>query len=151
MACPYFMPTERLENGAWLHATRLPLGCGWTGHCTAPGHEGETPAPDEIQEFCNLGYAQACGRLPQDRSWDSVRFGARMVSDAGSQSRANILIRYACERNHRPVEHGTLQFDAGGARWERKHTDLRVQRMAECFLESYLAKRKKQEVETAAS
>jgi hypothetical protein len=37
------------------------------------------------------------------------------------------------------------------ARWVERHRDSRVQRMAECFLESYVEKRKKQEVMRAAS
>ena len=31
MACPYFMPVEKLENGTWPHPSRLPLGSGWRG------------------------------------------------------------------------------------------------------------------------
>jgi hypothetical protein len=44
-----------------------------------------------------------------------------------------------------------LVFDAADARWEQRHRDSRVQRMAECFLESYVAKGKRQEVTPAAS
>lgn len=146
MACPFFMPVERLETGTWLHAARLPLGCGWSGHCTAPGHESETPSQEELREFCNLGYAQGCGRLPRERAWDSVRFGARTVGSGG-----RIQIRYVCERGHRPAEHGVLEFDPVDARWEQQHRDSRVQRMAECFLELYVEKRKRQEVTQAAS
>src|SRR5208282_3877104 len=107
LACPFFMPLERLENGTWLHAERLPLGGGWSGHCTAPEHEGETPSHDELREFCNLGYAEGCGRLPRERVWDSVRFAARrMGCDAENGTGGRIEIRYVCERGHRPVEHG---------------------------------------------
>jgi hypothetical protein len=150
VACPFFMPVERLENGTWLHAGRLPLGCGWSGQCTAPGHEGETPAHEELRDFCNLGYAEGCGRLPRERAWDSVRFAARTVSD-GNGDRACIQVRYVCERGHRPADHGMLVFDAAEARWEQKHHDRRVQRMAECFLESYVEKRKRPEVMLAAA
>ncbi len=150
MACPFFMPLERLENGTWLHAGRLPLGCGWSGQCTAPGHEGETPAPEDLREFCNLGYAEGCGRLPRERMWDSVRFAAKTVS-GGNVGRASIQVRYVCERGHRPAEHGMLQFDPAEARWLERHRDERVQRMAECFLESYLEKRKRQAMTQAAA
>jgi hypothetical protein len=149
VACPFFMPVERLADGAWLHAGRLPLGCGWSGQCTAPGHEGETPSHEDVREFCNLGYAEGCGRLPRERMWDSVRFAARTVSGDGAGGR--IQVRYVCERGHRPAEHGLLEFDAGETRWVEPHRDLRVQRMAECFLESYLEKRKRQEVTRAAA
>jgi hypothetical protein len=43
-----------------------------------------------------------------------------------------------------------LAFDLMEARWIDRHRDSRVQRMAECFLESYLDRRK-QEVERPAS
>jgi hypothetical protein len=55
---------------------------------------------------------------------------------------ARILhLRYVCERNHLPVEHGDLEFDLSLATWLRRHDDARVQKMAECFLESYLKKK----------
>jgi hypothetical protein len=152
MACPFFMPEVRLEHGGWLHAERLPLGGGWSGQCTAPGHEGETPSHDELREFCNLGYAEGCGRLPRERVWDSVRFAARWVGgDTGNGTGGRIQIRYVCERGHRPIESGTLEFDAFEAQWVKPHRDRRLQRMAECFLESYMEKRKRQEVTRAAS
>lgn len=153
MACPFFMPMEKLVNGTWLHPARLPLGCGWSGHCTAPGHEGESPPQQELREFCNLGYAEGCGRLPPDRLWDSVRFAARTVGREGKNGTGErIQVRYSCERRHRPAEHGVLEFEKGEARWEQRHRDSRVQRMAECFLESYVEKRKSQErTQTAAS
>ena len=129
MACPFFMPIEKLQNGSWLHAVRLPLGCGWSGHCTAPGHEGEAPSQEELREFCNLGYAQGCGRLPQERVWDSIRFAARTVrGDAENGTGGRIQIRYVCERGHLPAEHGMLEFDAAEARWEQPHRDSRVDR-----------------------
>jgi hypothetical protein len=163
MACPFFMPVEKVENGAWPHPARLPLGAGWSGHCTAPGHEGEIPAQTALEQFCNLGYAGRCGRLPQDRAWDAVRFavtsGAQTKRGQGSpsnDSKANdpdvtrrllnriVQLRYVCERDHQPVEDGKLEFDASGARWVQRHADERVQKMAECFMESHLAKRKLQ-------
>jgi hypothetical protein len=151
LACPFFMPVERLESGSWLHAGRLPLGCGWSGHCTAPGHEGEVPSQEELREFCNLGYAEGCGRLPRERVWDSVRFGARTIGSDGNGLCNSIQVRYVCERGHRPAEHGVLEFDAAEARWVDPHPDGRVQRMAECFLESFLEKKKRQEVTRAAA
>lgn len=149
MACPFFMPEERLENGTWPHAGRLPLGCGWSGHCTAPGHEGTVPSPEELQEFCNLGYAAGCGRLPRDRKWDSVRFAARTVYIDGNRSGGRIQVRYVCEREHRPAEHGTIDFDAAEVQCQQPHGDERLQRMAECFLASYVEKRKKHRVTAA--
>jgi hypothetical protein len=105
-----------------------------------------------LREFCNLGYAEGCGRLPLERAWDSVRFAARGVSSNETlDSIGQIQVRYVCERGHRPGEHGTLLFDLAEARWLERHRDSCVQRMAECFLESYLEKRKKPEVRCAAA
>jgi hypothetical protein len=151
VACPFFLPIEKLADGTWLHAERLPLGRGWSGHCTAPGHEGESPSPEELREFCNLGYAEGCGRLPEERMWDSVRFGARTEGAEGNGTHGCVKVRYVCERGHLPAEHGMLEFDMAKARWEQPHRDSRVQRMAECFLESYVEKRKRQEVTRVAS
>lgn len=137
MACPFFMPTEKLENGAWPHPSRLPLGCGWSGHCTVPGHEGELLQSQELHR-CNLGYADGCHRMPQDRVWDSVRFAVRastLRATDGVELLRRIELQYVCERKHRPVEHGTLEFDTVSQTWLRMHGDARVQRMAECFLQ----------------
>jgi hypothetical protein len=150
VACPFFMPIEKLD-GSWPHAERLPLGCGWSGHCTAPRHEHEAPSPEELREFCNLGYAEGCGRLPRERAWDSVRFAARNAGGGKNETSMRIQIHYVCEREHRPSDHGMLQYDAAAARWVEPHPDLRVQRMAECFLESYLQKRKRSVVIRAAA
>ena len=146
MACPYFMPVSKLENGNWPHPGRLPLGCGWSGHCTASGHEGEVPAQDVLEAFCNLGYASSCGRAPAQRPWDAVRFAVAAPAESGVTKRPSsdttriLRLLYACERDHRPVERGELEFDLSRATWLRQHGDARVQKMAECFLDSYLKK-----------
>jgi len=146
MACPYFMPVERLENGAWPHPSRLPLGGGWNGHCTAPGHDGEVPAQDVLEKFCNLGYADGCLRAPVSRAADAVRFAVVAPAEAGrpdSASKNTVLrLSYVCERSHRPVDHGVLEFELSTAQWLRPHDDARIQRMAQCFVESYLQKRR---------
>jgi hypothetical protein len=139
------MPIEKLENGPWLHASRLPLGGGWSGHCTAPGHENEAPSQEELRDFCNLGYAESCARLPRERIWDSVRFAARALSCGPKSSTSKrIQLHYVCERGHRPVEHGFLEFNAADGQWAKRHADSRVQRMAECFLAAYLDKRRRE-------
>jgi len=142
------MPVARLENGGWPHPARLPLGCGWTGHCTAPGHEGKTPAQNVLEAFCNLGYASPCTWAPSQRAWDAVRFAVVSPEvfvrrdEPGSNSLARTLqLRYVCERDHRPVNHGELVFDLANVLWLRRHDDPRVQKMAECFLETYLKKK----------
>jgi hypothetical protein len=150
VACPFFLPMEKLENGSWPHPSRLPLGCGWSGHCSAPGHDGEAPSQEELQQFCNLGYADGCTRLPREREWDSVRFDARTIVDAAKNNQ-RVQIRYICERAHLPAENGLLEFALAQASWIKRHPDARVQRMAECFLASYLARQNQGMMQSVAS
>ena len=128
------MPAQKL-NGAWLHPSRLPLGAGWTGHCSAPGHEGTQPSEQELQEFCNLGYAAKCLRLPVERSCDAVRFS--VARDQGSRLR----LWFVCETGHRPATHGTLEYDVTHGQWTSSHPDPRIQKMSECFVQAYLERR----------
>ena len=127
MACPYFMPTARCAE-LWPHPSRLPLGGSWTGHCTAPGHEGAVPNDEELKSGCNLGYAR-CARLPSDREADAVRFSQR---ECGGRT----VVQFVFEIGHLPAAGGTLEYDARQGRWIAAHPDARVQRMAECFLEA---------------
>jgi len=145
LACPYFMPIAKLENGNWPHPSRLPLGCGWSGHCTAPGHEEKTPSQDILQAFCNLGYATSCPWAPRERPWDAVRFS---VSAPGLREKSGVMdtqarvlrLAYVCEKNHLPAKNGELEYDISRAVWIRRHDDPRIQKMAECYLDSYLKK-----------
>jgi hypothetical protein len=97
-----------------------------------------------VQEaFCNLGYADPCAWAPRERAWDAVRFGVVSspnagLSDAAERTTRTVYLRYVCERNHLPVEHGSLEFDLSQRTWLQGHGDPRVQRMAECFLDSYV-------------
>ena len=134
MACPFFSPAERADNIALPHPARLPLGAAWRGTCEAPGHESCTPANHEL-ESCNLGYAQTCQRLPKERSCDAIRFG--VTRDAGSL----ISLRYVMETAHQPAGDGSLEYDRGLSRWISTYPGPRIQKMAECFLQSYLDRR----------
>ena len=150
MPCPYFMPVSKLENGSWPHPARLPLGCGWSGHCTAPGHEQAVPSQDVLEGFCNLGYAGSCSWAPAERRWDAVRFA--VVTPAKDSKQVNprsevhqpariLRLNYVYELANRPAGQGQLEFDLSAATWLRRHEDARIQKMAECFVESYLNKR----------
>ncbi|HTM90438.1 MAG TPA: hypothetical protein VL155_19690 [Terriglobales bacterium] len=135
VACPYFMPTAKFEAIAQPHRARLPLGDGWQGHCTAPGHEGFVPGPEDLANLCNLGYARSCSHLPQERDWDAVRFS--VARDKGNL----VTVLYVCERDYRPADHGTLDYDWAIGRWRAMHPDPRIQKMAGCYLECYLLRR----------
>ena len=135
MACPYFMPTAKHESALWTHPTRLPLGAGWKGHCTAPEHDGEVPDDEQLRNSCNLGYARNCAWCPPDRPWDSTRFGV------SKESEQRITVCYVCEKEHHPVNHGTLEYDVVLERWNSRHPDERLQRMVESYMESYLLRK----------
>ncbi len=133
MACPFFMPMQKLEVRS--NRPPLPLGGRWQGTCTAPGHEGSRPGDQELKEFCNLGYAKYCRWLPERRAWDAVRFA---VSGRGNGA---VVLQYVCERNHRPGEYGILMYDVRTSAWSTVHSDKCVQKMAQCYLEAYLERR----------
>jgi hypothetical protein len=135
LACPYFMPTHKSEDAAWLHPSRLPLGGGWNGQCSAPGNEGRTPSDVELRNHCNLGYAATCPHLPKERAADAVRFS--IARDRGAQLEVWVI----SELGHRPSAHGKLQYDVGLAEWLSVHSDACIQKMAECYVESYLRRR----------
>jgi len=142
------MPVSKLENGGWPHPARLPLGCGWTGHCTAPGHELAVPSQEVLESLCNLGYAGTCSWAPADSRCDAVRFAvvspARNSREANSAENAStriLRLTYVYEQANRPAGQGELEFDLATTTWLRRHEDARIQKMAECFLESYLTKR----------
>jgi hypothetical protein len=136
------MPLTKLENGSWPHPARLPLGWGWSGQCTAPGHENEVPAQDVLENFCNLGYAGGCAWSPAQHAWDSIRFAVISRPNGNDRTAAceapdGILhLAYVCECDHRPAGYGELEFDSARSVWLRRHSDARIQKMAECFLES---------------
>ena len=128
------MPTRKFEDGAWPHPSRLPLGRGWHGMCTASPTQEIVPTDDQLRESCNLGYAAACPHLPAERACDAVRFAVARNGDD------RILLSYVCEAGHRPVDHGMLEYEFSPAVWIRWHADARIQKMAECYLQSYIEK-----------
>jgi hypothetical protein len=131
LACPFFSPTERVDNIALPHPARLPLGAAWRGHCLAPGSELAQLGAVEL-ESCNLGYAHACPRLPQDRAADAVRFAI------SKKSPERLLVDFILEAKHLPVEHGQLEYDRITAAWAAPHPQSRIQKLAECFVQSYV-------------
>ncbi len=134
LACPFFVPREILKRGSWPHPSRLPLGAGWTGSCRATGQE--LPVADiHVKEFCNLGYATSCPHLPEARDWDAVRFSVARVS------REELTISFVCELAHAPIEHGKLTFDLVNEAWLNANADLRVLTLANCFLQTYRARK----------
>ena len=131
MACPFFVPVRRADDIAFPHPSRLPLGGSWRGVCSAPGHEQATPSDGELKS-CNLGYAKSCSRLPKDRACDAVRFAVR--NDSGE----TISLQFVFEADYLPAALGLLEYDRLLKIWISPHPEPRTQRLAECFLQSYL-------------
>jgi hypothetical protein len=134
MACPFFMPDERFTSD-WPFPQRLPLGAGWTGICTAPGHDGVRPSDAELHSGCNLGYARSCTRLPADRHADAVRFALAEEGDG------ILRVLFACEREYLPAGYGELLYDTVSGSWLQAHDDPRIQRMAECYVQAQKERR----------
>lgn len=133
MACPYFMPEQRLD-GDWPFPQRLPLGAGWSGTCTAANSD-VRPSEEELKTACNLGYAKKCSRLPQDRAADAVRFAK------GDEHDGLVHIRFAYELGYLPAGHGELIYETTTRRWQTAHEDACLVRMAECYAETQMVRR----------
>ncbi|HEV3041062.1 MAG TPA: hypothetical protein VHA33_25075 [Candidatus Angelobacter sp.] len=134
MACPYFFPTEKSNDIFWPFPRRLPLGAGFCGLCTA-NNTRSTPTQAELKEFCNLGYAKHCEKIPADRGADSVRFS---VVHANKPGKNCIRLHYSLEKNHAPVQQGVLEYDCETRSWFAEHKNTCIQRQAQCYVEMYL-------------
>src|SRR5215468_2355891 len=101
MACPFFIPENPITADG-----RFPLGDAYLGRCVA-GEESHFPTESQQRELCNCGYARGrCSRFPVD-SADAYRFS--VVEDLGEA----IRIVWVAEREHAPLEHGSVNFPAG--------------------------------------
>lgn len=134
LSCPFFYPTERHELELWPFRRRLPLGDGFHGRCTAPGHDGIKPDNAVLRDCCNLGYAQ-CPRLPEQRHADAVHFSVAADRDGV------VSLHWVMERNHAAESFGQLYFVRDANSWREEHSNPSLQRMAQCYLESYFSKR----------
>jgi hypothetical protein len=90
-----------------------------------------------MRELCNLGYAKNCSRLPDNRQFDAVRFCVTTDRDQ------HLSIAFTGESAHLPIEHKQLEFDASQMQWTMPHPDVRIQRQADCYIQSYLQRRTK--------
>lgn len=136
MACPYFYPTERLGPNLWPHPDRLPLGDGFGGFCLADPDVRHRPDDETIRQYCNLGYARrSCPRFPANGSADAVRF---MVS---GDADGLVRIQYAVERDHRPHQHGALEYDRRCHGFSAPPEGAVFHRQAEAYVESYLRRK----------
>ncbi|MGH9647625.1 MAG: hypothetical protein ACRD4E_12515 [Bryobacteraceae bacterium] len=78
---------------------------------------------------------RGCDRVPGGSAPEAVRFS---VTD-DTPDRLSVI--YVVEKDHAPVEFGTLQYAVESARLEGPVTSDVLVRQARAFLESYLGKR----------
>lgn len=132
MACPFFFPLRRLDQGAWLNPPRLPLGDPYSGECRADAAAPFEPPEEHQRERCNCGYARfRCSHYPEGAAGDAVRFS--VLSDSSGR----IEVIYAVERDHAPVEHGRLVYFREEDRWEDASVSGLLTRQAGAFVESH--------------
>ena len=133
MACPFFAPSRRLENTAWVCPPRYPLGDRFSGTCHAIPSD---PAEGHQDECCNFGYARGrCDRFPAGDAADAVRFSVT------EDSPARLLLVYVIEKDHAPVEFGTLEYWIEGARLSGPPINEVLIQQARAFLETHLRRR----------
>ncbi len=136
MACPFFVPSRRLELTGWARPPRLPLGDLWAGTCQARPDETFEPPENQQREVCNCGYARGrCDRFPGNGAPDAVRFS---VTD---DTPARLLVVYVVEKDHAPAEFGTLEYTVESASLNGPYIGDVLVRQARAFLESYLSRR----------
>lgn len=136
MACPFFVPSRRLEIAGWVRPPRLPLGDPFGGVCHARPAEVIEPPEARQRELCNCGYARGrCDRFPGGNAADAVRFS---VTD---ETAARLLVVYVMEKNYTPAEYGTLEYAVEEARLDGAHVGEILVQQARAFLESYLRRR----------
>ena len=138
MACPYFYPTERLDEKT--KHPRLPLGDPYTGLCRVDPMRDWRPDDATLRHSCNLGYARGrCPRFPKEAGPDATRF-----SVTGDQD-GLLTIFYVSEQGHTPLEHGTLEYSATMGRFLRGHSNRLLQKQAQAYVDSYLLRKRQPE------
>jgi hypothetical protein len=146
VACPFFVPSRRLEIAGWVRPPRFPLGDPFGGACHARSGDVIEPPEARQRELCNCGYARGrCDRFPGDSAADAVRFS---VTD---ETLTRVSVVYVVEKDHAPAEFGTLEYAIEESRLEGPHiSDVLVQQ-ARAFLESYLSRRAGRREQVASS
>ena len=80
-----------------------------------------------------------------ERNSDAIRFVVQRES--GPQ----LVLRYVREKNYRPAGDGFLEYDSQHSQWMSTHPDPQIQKMAECYVQSYLARRVPIESDSSSS
>ncbi len=143
MACPFFYPTEPMDDQHGPGRHPMPLGDCYAGECRASAVPCR-PSEEELRKLCNLGYARGkCARFRPEQPADAVRF------TVSRDAQGCVSIGYVQERDHGPSAHGTLQYLAPEKCFVAPHADANVQRQALAYVQAYL--RRKAALAAAAS
>jgi len=146
VACPFFVPSRRLEISGWVRPPRFPLGDPFSGACHARPADIVEPPEARQRELCNCGYARGrCERFPGDSAADAVRFS--VTDDSASRLR----LVYVVEKDHAPAEHGILEYVIDDARLNGPLISDILLQQARAFLESYLSRRAGKRGQVASS
>ena len=138
MACPFFVPSRRLDISGWVRPPRFPLGDPFSGACHARPADIVEPPEARQRELCNCGYARGrCDRFPGDSAADAVRFS--ITDDTPNR----LLVVYVIEKDHAPAGHGTLEYEVNDARLEGPSISDILAQQVRAFLESYVSRRAK--------
>jgi hypothetical protein len=137
VACPFFAPSRRLENTAWIVPPRYPLGDLFSGTChTSASNLTEGHQDDHQEDCCNFGYARGrCDRFPGGSAPDAVRFSVT------EDTPARLSLIYVVEKDHAPVEHGALEYSIADGRLDGPVISDVLAKQACGFIESYLNRR----------
>ena len=59
----------------------------------------------------------------------------------GEEANGVLHVRFACELDYLPASHGELLYEKVSGSWLLMHDDVRIQRMAECYVQAQLERR----------
>jgi len=134
--CPFFVPSHRFETSGWARPPRFPLGDVFGGACHAQPADIVEPPEARQRELCNCGYARTrCDRFPGGDAPDAVRFSVT------EDTPARLSFVYVIEKDHAPVEHGTLEYTVSDTHLDGPQISDVLARQARVFIESYLRRR----------
>jgi hypothetical protein len=136
VACPYFYPVARIDDGAWIQPPRLPLGGPYSGFCRAADGDPFEPGESALRECCNIGYARGrCARFPVQAGVDALRFSIEADTD-------NIIeIVFVREREWSPTGYGRAQWRTGTVTCD-EGLDPLIERQMEVFVANYLTRKR---------
>lgn len=128
MACPYFVPMQRLADNQLVESWKMPLGGVFAGECRVTGVEPWRPGEERLRSCCNTGYAAGrCDRFPADAVADIVRWLMVEEWDGGAR------LRYVFEKDHHPAGQGLIDLPS--------QDDIALAAQAQSYFKSYLERK----------